>query len=160
MMQSTRVVRPLLAILALLIFVSVAGCELFGGGDSRELDELSRQRRIWQNYNSGTYSFVLTRGCFCAYAGEFQLFVVENEIVHIVPPWDDLEGVPREDWDIFPTIDGLFDVIQEAYSGDADRISVDYSEHGYPATTDIDYIKNAIDDELFLGVANLLMELD
>ena len=159
MMQSTPGVRLLSVLFAFLLIGSIAGCELFGR-DSKELDELSSQRRIWQNFNSGTYSYVLTRGCFCAYAGQFQLFVEENEVVNIVPPWDDLEGIPSEDWDLFPTIDGLFDLIEEAYSGKADRISVDYSEHGYPAMADIDYIENAIDDELFLGVDDLLMALD
>ncbi|GMQ82283.1 MAG: hypothetical protein BMS9Abin05_1728 [Rhodothermia bacterium] len=159
MILSNPVLRLLTGIFALLLVVTVAGCELFGE-DSTELDELSSQRRIWQNYNSGTYSFVLTRSCFCVYAGEFQLFVKDNELTNIIPPWDDLEGVPKEDWNLFPTIDGLFDLIQEAYSGKADRISVDYSEHGYPATADIDYIENAIDDELFLGVDDLLMALD
>lgn len=159
MMLSNRRLRLLTGIFAFVFVMTVAGCELFGG-DSREPDELSSQRRIWQNYNSGTYSFVLTRSCFCAYAGEFQLFVEDNELTNIIPPWDDLEGVPREDWGIFLTIDGIFDLIQDAYSGKAARVTVDYSEHGYPATADIDYIENALDDELFLGVTDLLMALD
>ena len=146
-------------VLPVLIVFTLAGCELFGG-DSDELSELSQQRRVWENFNSGNYSFVLTRGCFCIYAGEFQIFVEANEIVDIIPPWDDLEGVPREDWRFFQTIDGVFDIIQEAYSGDADRIEVDYSQYGYPLNADIDYIENAIDDELFLGVTDVLMEID
>ena len=51
------------------------------------------------------------------------------------------------------TIDGLFDIIQDAITDDVDHIAVSYDkENGYPTKIEIDYRSNAIDDEYTLIV--------
>ena len=56
------------------------------------------------------------------------------------------------------TMDELFDLIRDAQAGGADDIEVAYSVDGYPTLINIDYIKQAIDDELSLRIEDLRME--
>jgi hypothetical protein len=52
---------------------------------------------------------------------------------------------------LFPTIDDLFDIAEDAIRH-ADRFMIEYNDDlGYPVVLDIDYIENAIDDELYVG---------
>ena len=56
-------------------------------------------------------------------------------------------GAPR-DASSFRTIDGLFDLIQEAISGDAALISAEYdSQRGFPGTIYIDFDERLADEE-------------
>lgn len=146
-------------VLSLLILMVTSGCEIFGS-DSGERSDLETQKRIWNAYNSGDYSFLLQRGCFCIYDGQFEIQVRDNTIADIIPPWDDQEGVPKEDWQYFHTISELFDLLEDAFGGEADKVDVEYSEFGYPVSIDIDYAEMMIDDELFLGVSEVVMSLE
>ncbi len=142
-----------------LVLVVTPGCELVGstsGGGS----DLTRNQKAWNSFNRGTYDFVLQRGCFCVYAGQFEIRVRDNQIEEIIPSWDDLRGVPKEDYQYFQTIDDIFDLLENAYTEEAFLIDVEYSDNGYPTQISIDYIENAVDDELSLGVSDLLMEVD
>ncbi len=146
-------------VLALLMLMTTPGCEILGNDSGRRSD-LETQKRVWNSYNSGTYSYVLQRGCFCIYTGQYEIRVRDNIIVDIIPAWDDLEGVPKDDWQYFHTINQLFELLEDALANEADKVDVEFSEFGYPVRIDIDYIKNAIDDELFLGVSDVVMFLD
>ena len=49
------------------------------------------------------------------------------------------------------SIEGLFDIIQDAITDDVDHLAVTYDkENGYPTKIEIDYRSNAIDDEYTL----------
>jgi hypothetical protein len=55
----------------------------------------------------------------------------------------------------FPTIEDLFDEIQDAIDRDADNIDATYDESfGYPVQVFIDWIRNAIDDEMSFQVSD------
>ncbi len=53
------------------------------------------------------------------------------------------------------SIEGLFEIIQDAITDDMDHIAVSYDkEKGYPTKIEIDYRSNAIDDEYTLIVTD------
>jgi hypothetical protein len=56
-----------------------------------------------------------------------------------------------------PTVDDLFGVVFDAIDGGADELKTEYErQFGYPVLIDIDYIRNAIDDELVIRTRGLL----
>jgi hypothetical protein len=146
--------RAAVAIPILSVMILMGGCELLGTISNHDSDLVVNQR-VWNEHNTGFYFFTLVRGCFCAYAGEYQVVVADNEVVDVIPAWDDQVGVPREDYDIFQTVDDLFEVIRNAYRNGADEIDVEYSDVGYPSLVSIDYMKNAVDDEVSYAVSDV-----
>ena len=57
-------------------------------------------------------------------------------------------------------MDDVFEILEQAYSNHADEVTVDYSQSGYPTQVFIDYYKDAVDDELGLGVSDLTMSTE
>ena len=56
----------------------------------------------------------------------------------------------------FRTIDGLFDFIQEAINRNAESIQVTYDPtYAYPTSVSIDYIKQAVDEEMAFKASDL-----
>jgi hypothetical protein len=92
------------------------------------------------------------------FAGEFEITVRLNQIVEIVPPeWWTQGPIPQQDYQYFQTIDDLFTVLENAYRDRADSIEVEYSDAGYPTDVTIDYWRQAVDDEMFYSVRNLVI---
>jgi hypothetical protein len=140
--------------------LTTPGCELFGSISNKDSD-LATHKRIWARYNTGTYTYSLQRSCFCWLAGPFKIEVRDNEIVAVTPdPVLSVSEVLPEDFYIFQTVDELFELIEEAYAQGADDVEIEYSNYGYPNSITIDYILNAVDDELYLGVSNMVMALE
>jgi len=56
------------------------------------------------------------------------------------------------------TVEELFGVIESAQAGAADEVTVEYDpESGYPVRISIDYIKQAVDDEVSYQITNLVL---
>ncbi len=134
-----------------LIFL-IGGCEIVGP-DRSEMDALSDARAEWNNYQDGTYSFLLNRGCFCIVAGPFFVQVIDTDVVTAISTHSN-EVVRPEDLQYIETVDDVFDMIEDALEN-ADEIEVEYSEFGYPTSVDIDWIKQAVDDEMFITISEL-----
>jgi hypothetical protein len=50
---------------------------------------------------------------------------------------------------LWPSLDGVFDIVQDAIDRDSYQVIVEYDrERGFPTVISIDYIEQAIDDEL------------
>jgi len=143
-----------LGILLLALTLLVGGCEIVGP-DRSEMNELSDARAKWDNYQDGTYSFLLNRGCFCIVAGPFFVQVVDSEVVAAFSTPSN-EEVRAEDLQYIETVEDVFDMIENALEG-ADKIEVEYSEFGYPASVDIDWTEQAVDDEMFLTIGEVLL---
>ena len=121
--------------------------------------ELDSQRTLWEQTRSSDYTYEYNVLCECSdnFGQTVEVTVTAGAIESVVyaesgefgrkagdPPV--VFGSPR-----YHTIDGLFDVIQEAINFEADRLTVSYnSEFGYPTDVAIDQFVNAIDDEYSL----------
>ena len=114
---------------------------------------------MWEQTRSSDYTYEYNVLCECSdnFGQTVKVTVLNGAVESVVyaesgefgrkagdPPV--VSGSPR-----YHTIDGLFDVIQEAINFEADRLTVSYnSEFGYPTDVAIDQFVNAIDDEYSL----------
>ena len=129
----------------------LASCSLFGDDDG--LTELEQQRQRWERLGINAYEYDLNRLCFFGHVGVVRVQVRADTVFAAA----DLEtGLPVVDQPYrVMTVDGLFDVVKEAFER-ADHLDVRYDEtFGYPAHVDIDYIENAVDDEVVYVAENL-----
>jgi len=119
--------------------------------------DLDQNRDKWTQANVTHYRFQLFVGCFCAFTQQMPLTVEvkDGEVMAITNNAG--EAIAADMLAIFEqydTIERLFDFVENAQK-DADEVKVDYdATHGFPARVSIDYIKNAMDDELSLSITN------
>jgi hypothetical protein len=143
-------------ILFVLIFV-IAACTT--GAPS----EFERNAAKWEDAGVTHYSYSLFIGCFCPFAQDMPLIieVKDGEMVSITR----FDGTSIETTDpayetyvSYATIDRIFLKLETALSGEAEDVVVAYdSVYGFPANIAIDYIKEAIDDELSLQISNFVV---
>jgi hypothetical protein len=114
----------------------------------------------WQNANIDHYRFSLSVICFCPGTDKMPLDIeVQNDEV-VSMTYADGTPVPADDVQLeffssYATIDRLFSELKTNLDGAADEVTVTYDPtYGYPAQVNIDMIKEAIDDELYLTVSN------
>ena len=137
---------------AVAIAFAPAACSDATGPD----DRLAAARRQWSSAGPAAYSVTLGRGCFCAQEVPSPVVItVRNGVIESRHYKTTGAPVSPAYADAFPDVEGLFDVIEDALEN-ADRVDVKYhSTLGYPLEIFIDYIRNAIDDELAYMVTDL-----
>jgi len=111
----------------------------------------------WEQQRPSDYSFQFQRLCECTYdyMREVRITVSNEEIVDIAFV-DDQSQVPREMWNDFNTIGGLFQAIEGAASENAYEIRVTYdADTGYPQNIFIDYDERIADDERIWQISDL-----
>jgi uncharacterized protein DUF6174 len=132
-----------------LLAVLVAACSPLANS------ELARNRETWQVANVRDYRFELSVVCFCGFTQKMPLAIEVRGGQVVSMTYNDGTPVEEQERALFQryeTIDALFDYTAGAMS-DADEIHVGYDPtYGYPASLQIDFIKNAADDELSLLV--------
>ena len=114
-----------------------------------EQSELDRARGRWESVGSESYGFRFQRGCFCPpeIVRPVRIEVRDGVVISAVDPDTNEPVDPPPDG--FPTIDDLFDEIQDAIDRGAHTVDATYDESfGYPVQVFIDWIRNAIDDEM------------
>ena len=120
--------------------------------------ELSVQRERWAAQRIEDYQLTFSRSCFCAPegAGLVVVNVLEGEPVEWLYF---LSGDPiAPEWQaVFPTVDGLFDFIEDAIDRGAESIEVTYdAEIGLPVAVRVDYRLALADEEVAYEVEKLL----
>lgn len=132
------------------LLVALSGCSfVFGSG---EPGRLSDARDQWADAAIEDYSMTLSRSCFCGpdHLGPFQV-EVENGVV--VFATRDGEAVPL---DRVLTVEDLFDLLEEAYDTDAERVDVEYdAAFGFPTSLYIDQSRGIADEEIGYTVTDL-----
>ena len=132
---------------------ALAGVLLLGSlacGDSTgpELDLLGEQRALWEAQGLADYTYDVRRVCFCPFREGVRVTVVAG----VVAGATDLatgEVLEPNELQLYLTIDGLFDLIQDAYNQNAHDVQVEFhASRGYPTLIYIDYLENVIDEEL------------
>lgn len=146
--ETTRWWRGTPLLLALCGAFAAAGCSSTGPGGSIE-SEVVFYRAQWESTKPASYTYAVRHTCFCGQAaiGPVRVTVGPSGVTSRVYV-DTSMPVDSAVFDVFPDIDGLFDVIQQAIEDDAHRIDVTWDETmGYPLDISIDYIELAVDDE-------------
>jgi hypothetical protein len=117
-----------------------------GTGSDTELD---RQRQLWSSHGIADYRYTL-RWVLYAPPALTDPVVVEVRGGQVVSRTYEQSGLPTDprDASMWPSVDGLFDLLEDAYARNPDRIEVRYdSQFGHPTRADIDYDAGLADDE-------------
>lgn len=137
-----------------LIFLLLA-CSILGGSS-----ELKTNQGKWEQAAISHYSYQLNVSCFCAFMDQMPVTieVKDGEVISMTKP----DGTAIQPGDPlydtvspYATIDRLYSALEADTSGRADEVTVTYDQtYFYPSIIYIDFIKNAMDDELHLEVGN------
>ncbi|HET6637429.1 MAG TPA: DUF6174 domain-containing protein [Gemmatimonadota bacterium] len=120
--------------------------------------EIAAQREKWAARRIEDYQLTFSRACFCPPegAGLVVLNVLEGEPVEWLYF---LSGDPvAPEWQpVFPTVDGLFDFLEDAVDRGAEEIEVAFDPgFGLPTTVRVDYRLAAADEEIAYEVEKLV----
>ena len=156
-MNIMRIARGSLLLSAAVATLSLAGCDDERPG-TQQLRELSSAQARWARVGPDDYRYAVRRRCFCGAEaiGPVRVTVSEGEVAarRYV---ESGEPVPEALAPLFPTVDGLFQILIEAFEGGAFRIDVVYDpETGVPLDVFIDYEENVADEELGFEVTEVV----
>ncbi|HUP19228.1 MAG TPA: DUF6174 domain-containing protein [Gemmatimonadota bacterium] len=139
--------------LVLAAVLALASCDLLGSDAGRQ-EALQEARRRWAAQGSADYTLTVRRSCFCGQEaiGPALLRVAGGDVVSRIYT-ETGDPVPEAWARLFPDVEGLFDVVEDAIERNADRIDVTYDPRfGYPSEVFIDYEERVADEELGLTV--------
>lgn len=140
-------------ILILFLAVLVSACSA-----SQPKSELEQAQEKWQEAGISHYRFHLNIGCFCVFSQDMPLLieVQDGEVVSMAyQSGKAIETTNMELFQHYNTIDRIFAELEKDLGGEADKVTVTYDEtYGYPSQVSIDFIEQAVDDELGLTVTN------
>jgi hypothetical protein len=132
--------------------------DLIVGRNAEVRAEIAAQRVKWATQRIDDYQLTFSRTCFCAPegAGLVVLTVLAGEPVEWLYF---LSGDPvAPEWQaVFPTVEGLFDFLDDAVDRGAEEIEVVFDpDLGLPTSVRVDYRLAAADEEIGYEVEKLL----
>lgn len=136
--------------------LAAAGCGITGASDplDRERERLEQARAQWRSQGIADYRFTFRRACFCA-PDVREPAVVTVRRGAIVSVESVATGSPQ-DPALYYTIEGLFDLLEDAIDQEAARLTADYdSALGYPRSAFIDRNEMIADEELGFQASDL-----
>lgn len=139
-------------IILITLAIVLAACSAGGS-------EFSRNQQKWEDAQISHYRFELNIGCFCAFRDQMPLTVeaLNGEVVSMAGSDGSVIAATDPNYELFSkyaTIDRLFSELEADLGGGADEVTVTYdSTYGFPSEINIDFIKNAADDELYLSAS-------
>jgi hypothetical protein len=135
------------------IFIALALAACSMGNPSA----LKRNQQKWQDANVSHYRFSLFVGCFCVFSQDMPLNIeVQNgKVVSMeYQSGKAIDESSREVFRRYETIDQIFGELEKDLNGEADEVTVAYDlVYGYPAQVNIDFVKDATDDEIALNIS-------
>jgi len=125
--------------------LSLSSCD----GVTSPRSALEQARTRWAERGPSNYSVVVSRSCFCAPPSTDPVTVtVTDGLIASRVYVASGDTVPASIASVFPDIEQLFDIIQDAIAQGA-RVNATYHpDFGYPESAFIDYDSNAADDEV------------
>jgi hypothetical protein len=117
------------------------------GSDSptAPVNHLGEQRALWASQDLTDYTFDVTKVCYWLCMGDVRVTVKDGVITGVT----ELASEVARDPDTFRTINGLFDLVQDAYNRNAHEVQVEFDpSRGYPTQIWIDYVRMIADEEM------------
>ena len=149
LLRSTRV-----AFVAALCLSTLAACDSVTGTDdlSRAQSALDRNWDRFERNAPLSYAYTVRVDCECPTDVTRPVDVwVDRGSVEYLLYVDDGRPVPYSYANSFPSVEQLFDAIQDGIDRNADYIDVEYDPtYGYPTSVYIDYDRRYTDEELSL----------
>jgi Family of unknown function (DUF6174) len=118
--------------------------------------QLQAARLKWERTRPAAYTFTVARYCFCTQEGSGPVIVsVRDGVVESRTYVNSGAAVAPTYADYFPTVDGLFELIEDAHRQGADAINATYDPaRGFPVVISIDYVREMADEELSYSTTN------
>ena len=144
---------------AIALVLVLGSCEILGltmGGSGRRA-ELGRQRAKWASQQITSYNLVYRRDCFCGVEFTTPTYIeVRSGDIATARYAESDAPIPLWVQDRLPTVEALFDVIDDAIDREVDLLEVVYDPaRGYPRSIAIDYRFSTADDEVTHVVSGL-----
>jgi hypothetical protein len=138
-------------LLALILVLPVAGCT--STPLEPQHDEWAAALARWEVAGIASYTFEFRRLCFCGSDVTRRMHIEVEDGSVLAAVYVDT-GEPVSDPAVSPpTIDDLFEEIEDAINRDAFSLIAEYDpELGYPIEVSIDYLEFAIDEEMAFQV--------
>lgn len=134
--------------LVTVVGVVILSLTSMGCGDGGGTTNVAEQRALWTRQNIPNYRYQLRQSCFCHDSGTPYEIRVQNGAIVEVKNANTGETVNPSQFTFSPTIESLFDKIQNAVERPAYRLEVTYnSTYGFPSSASIDYDQYAVDEE-------------
>ena len=152
MTSTLRSTRALIG--AAFLLPTLVACDSVTGTDDLSLQQ-SRLDQNWDRFQSAapvSYSYVVRVNCECPtdVTRPVTVWVDRGSIEYLLYE-DDGRPVPFSYSNSFPSVEQLFDAIQDGIDRRADVIDVEYDPtYGYPTSVYIDYDRRVADEELSL----------
>lgn len=135
----------------------LAGCAVMGSALGSQ-SEIEQNKEKWQDANISHYRYELFISCFCAFNEDMPLIieVQDGKVVSMeFQSGKEIDPSLHELFDKYATIDRLFAELEADLNGAADKVVVEYDPtYGFPTKADIDFVEEAVDDELYLSISN------
>jgi hypothetical protein len=136
--------------------ISIVGIAAIGCSDPlgpRE-DRLAEARVAWALAGPAGYEFVFQRLCFCG-PDTVRPVRIEVRFGEVTAVTVVETGEALTDLGAYPTIEDLFAEIEDAIEQDAFSLDAQYhGDLGYPVEVSIDYLENAVDEEMVFRVSS------
>ena len=140
-------------LLLLMLTIVLAACSAV-----QPKSDFDRARETWQDAKISHYRFNVFVSCFCVFNEDMPLIieVKDGEVVSMeFKSGKEIDAANLEYFQRFATVDKLFEEIEKDQNGEADKVTVEYdATYGFPTKIDIDFIEQAVDDELYLTISN------
>ena len=122
--------------------------------------ELLQNQNKWNTANIDHYRFKLHIGCFCVFGSQMPLTIeVKNgAVVSIAASNGKVISKTDSNYDYFSryaTMNSIFIELNSDEVHKADKVAIQYDPtYGFPINASIDFIKNAVDDEISINVSD------
>ena len=127
--------------------------------EDERLDDLAAARSQWLADAPGAYDFDYRRSCFCPDVFLARVYVVDGAVTLVV----NLESstpLPEERNDDFPTVDQLFNELDELIRLEPYQLEVRYDPQlGYPSFVSVDIEERMVDEEFSYTVDDLVTSI-
>ena len=119
---------------------------------------LDSQQELWSSMGIDSYQYRFRKQCYCldTYVRMVDISVQAGVVVSVKDAQSGRDLGP-EAIAQYRTIDGLFDLVRQARDYPASSVRVAYHpDLGYPTASEIDWVGQAVDDELAFRVYRLI----
>jgi len=142
------------------LLLAMAALAAGGCGDdplSPEVEALADAREQWEATGPASYSYQYRLSCFCPpQLLETARVTVTNGLVTGVYLMDSDAPAPPDTYDLYQTIDGLFDRLAASLASDPVVFDVTYDGvAGYPTSAQIDISEQIADEEYSFTASDL-----
>ncbi len=134
---------------ALFLVFGAAACGIVETTATQGGSDLESARALWRQAAIDDYDLAMTRRCFCAFVGEVTVQVRGGVRTATVVAEDISLPLTPAFEQSYPTVDGLFALIDEAIADGVHELRVTYHPVlGYPTLVSVDRRRQVDDDEV------------